>query len=109
MKKPDKRRKDVAALLKIAQGLDWGEVKLKITEKLAECLKLKKPDLSDYELTFSVPWHQTSPIPLVNEDDFENLCEAAIKCKDPQAKEHRKLGSEYWVGRVYKYQGLSAE
>lgn len=61
-------------------------MKLKITEKLAECLKLKKPDLSDYELTFSVPWHQTSPIPLVNEDDFENLCEAAIKCKDPQAK-----------------------
>ncbi|KAG1732463.1 uncharacterized protein EDB91DRAFT_1084791 [Suillus paluster] len=86
MKKPDKRRKDVAALLKIAQGLDWDEVKVKITEKLAERLKLKKPDLSDYKLTFSVPQHQTSPIPLVNEDDFDNLCEVAIKCKDPQAK-----------------------
>ncbi|KAG1724747.1 uncharacterized protein EDB91DRAFT_1001496, partial [Suillus paluster] len=64
----------------------WDEVKVKITEKLAEHLKLKKPDLSDYELTFSVPRHQTSPIPLANEDDFNNLHEAAIKCKDPQAK-----------------------
>lgn len=61
-------------------------MKVKITEKLAERLKVKKPDLSDYELTFSVPRHQTSPIPLANEDDLDNLREAAIKCKDPQAK-----------------------
>ncbi|KAG0702159.1 hypothetical protein DFH29DRAFT_875334 [Suillus ampliporus] len=55
------------------KGLDWDKVKVKITEKLAECLEHKKPDLLDYELIFSVPWHQTSPIPLANEDDFNNL------------------------------------
>jgi len=86
MKKPDKKRKDIAALLKVAQNLDWPNMKAKITEKLSERLKVKKLDMSHFELTFSVPRHQTSPIPLLNEDDFDNLREAAVKCKDPQAR-----------------------
>ncbi|KAG1725773.1 hypothetical protein EDD22DRAFT_853643 [Suillus occidentalis] len=86
MKKPKARRSGEPAIIKLSNDKPFDTLKAQILKCISEALKPKKLAYDDYKVTFTVARHQTSPLSLKKQSEFDHLLECVLKMKAPAAK-----------------------
>jgi hypothetical protein len=86
MKKPKARRSGEPAIIKLSNDEPFNTLKAQILKCISEALKPKKLAYDDYKVTFTVARHQTSPLSLKKQSEFDHLLECVLKMKAPAAK-----------------------
>lgn len=80
LKKQPHKRKNQVHLVTLAANLDWDAVRAQFLVKIEECLKLKKLDLLDYNISFTVPRKISDSTPLSTDEDYDFLLKNVAKC-----------------------------
>jgi hypothetical protein len=86
MKKVKAQRSGETAIIKLSNDKPFDTLKAQILKCISEALKPKKLAYDDYRITFTVARHQTSPLSLKKESEYEHLLECVLKMKAPTVK-----------------------
>jgi len=75
MKKAKAKRSRETAIIKLSNDKPFDTLKAQILRCISEALNLKKLAYDNYRITFTVTQHQTSPLSLKKESEYEHLLE----------------------------------
>jgi hypothetical protein len=88
MKKPAKQRGDgSSSYIVFTSSEPWDTLKAQLMAKISQILDPTPITFEDYHVTFTVPRHSKTPLPLLSSDDFTQLLQRTLKTKtNPTAK-----------------------
>jgi hypothetical protein len=88
MKKKAKQRGDGTSSYIVSTSSEpWDTFKAQLMAKISQILDPTRIAFEDYHVTFTVPRHSKSPLPLLSSDDFTQLLQRTLKTKmNPTAK-----------------------
>jgi hypothetical protein len=87
MKKPVKQRGEGSSTYIVFGSIEtWDTLKAQLLAKISVFLDPRTLVFEDYKISFTVPRHSKTPLPLHSLEDFRQLLQRALKTKkDPTA------------------------
>ncbi|KAG1899823.1 uncharacterized protein F5891DRAFT_980774 [Suillus fuscotomentosus] len=85
LRKAKKQRKSINSFLQQAADLPFDTLKAQLLAQISAKLNPNKISYDNYDITWTVPQIQPSPLALVSDGDYTFLLQHALKHKEPQA------------------------
>ncbi|KAG0707965.1 hypothetical protein DFH29DRAFT_994592 [Suillus ampliporus] len=83
--KAEKQRKSLNSFLQQTADLPFDTLKAQLLTQILAKLNPSKISYDDYDIDWTVPWIQLSPLALASDSDYKFLLQHATKHKEPQA------------------------
>lgn len=98
-----KKRQGHNLYLKLNSDIPFNTWKAQLLVKIDEKLKLDYISYEDYKVSFMIPHVSPQPLSIMNEDDYNLLCECTQKAKDQQATVYMQELKAVQLAKVYIY------